>query len=348
MAQNNTGINLNSEVKINFKTLIILFLFIVGIYLLVPRIIDAQEAVKLILKVNKIYLFLGLLCEFLSYVGAAWLLGIILSRMGYKIPFWDRFRIGSIAAFAIHFFPVGSFGEGAVDFYFLRKRKVEPGSILIMFILRIIFSYIAFFGLLLVALILVPTAKDLSLAPKLLAITISSLVFGGLIYLFYLYEHKDKFKKVWQKILIPGNFLLRKFKQPMISPEKSTEIFEDVYQGIGLFNQKKRNFVLAILAGLVYWLGDVLCFFFVFLSFGYLIHFGVLTFSYGIGSLAGMASFIPGGLGVTEGSLGLILTGLGTPSTIALISILVFRFFSFWIWIPVGLYSFFSLRKKAK
>ncbi len=105
---------------------------------------------------------------------------------------------------------------------------------------------------------------------------------------------------------------------------------------------------MAVIAGLVYWLGDIFCLFFVFLSFGYVAHFGGLLLGYSVSSLAGMASFIPGGLGVTEGTLALILTGLGTPSTIALMSILVFRFFSFWIWIPVGLYSFFSLKKENK
>lgn len=344
MDQSN-GLNLKSEIKINFKAVIVLLLFIVGIYFLFPKLVDAREAVKLIAKIDKFYLVLAVFFEFISYVGAAWLLGIILSRLGYKIRFWDRFKIGSIAAFAIHFFPVGSFGEGAIDFYFLRKRKVEAGSILITLILRIVFTYITFFGLLLVALILLPTIASLSLASKLLAMVVFVFIFGSLIYLIYLYENKEKFKRFWQKILIFGNLFLRKTKQKEISREKSDEVFDDVYQGMALFGEKKRNFVWAILAGLVYWLGDILCFFFVFLSFGYFIHFGVLMFGYGIGSLAGMASFIPGGLGVTEGSMGLILAGLGTPSALALVSILVFRFFSFWIWIPVGLYSFFSLRK---
>ncbi len=334
------------QIKVNFKTLIILFLFAIGLYFLIPKLIDAQQAAKLIFSVNKFYLFLAVFSEFISYVGAAWLLGIILSRLGYKIKFWDRFKIGSIAAFAIHFFPLGSFGEGAVDYYFLRKRKVEAGSILLMLILRIIITYTAFFTLFLVALALVPTAPGLTLTPKILAMFFLMIVISVVWYLWYLYRHKEKFRLVWQRILRPANFFLLKFKQTPVSQEKSAEIFDDIYEGLSLFGRKKRFSLLAVLAGLIYWLGDVFCFFFVFLSFGYVIHFGVLMFGYGIGSLAGMISFIPGGLGVTEGALGLILTGLGTPSTVALMSILVFRFFSFWIWIPVGLYSFVSLRKK--
>ncbi len=236
----NTILNQNLPIKINFKTVIILVLFVVGLYFLIPRLVDAQEATKLIFKVNKFYLGLALFSEFLSYVGAAWLLGIILSRLGYRISFWDRFKIGSIAAFAIHFFPVGSFGEGAIDFYFLRKRKVEAGSILLMLILRIIITYIAFFSLFLVALILVPTLQEVSMGAKLLIITIFLLVFGGFVYLVFLYERKERFRKVWQKLVISANFLLQRFKQPVLTPEKSIEIFEDIYAGLSLFGQKKE------------------------------------------------------------------------------------------------------------
>ncbi len=341
-----TNYKANNQIKVNFKAIIILFLFLIGLYLLLPKLVDAQAALKLILKVNKFYLFLAVLSEFLSYVGAAWLLGIILSKLGYKIRFWDRFKLGSIAAFAIHFFPVGTFGQGAVDYYFLKKKKVETGSILIMLILRIIITYMAFFGLFFLALIMLPTLPNLRLCFKIAVVVILLLVVWGAFYLYYLYHHKETFRRVWQKILRFANFFLKRFRNSPINLERSNEIFEDIYKGLKLFSRKKRFSLLAILAGMIYWLGDVTCFFFVFLSFGYLINGGILMFSYGIGVIAGMASFIPGGLGVTEGSLGLVLTGLGIPSTVALMSILVFRLFSFWIWIPVGLYSYLTLRKQ--
>lgn len=344
MNQEKSQINSN-QIVINFKTLIVLFLFLVGVYFLIPKLVDAQQAVKLVLSVNKFYLILAIISEVISYMGAAWLLGIILSRLGHKISFYDRFKIGSIAAFAIHFFPMGTFGQGAIGYYFLKRKNVETGSILLMMILRVIITYAAFFIIFLVALILVPTMTDLTLTPKIFAILFLMIVIAGTWYLWYLYRNKEVFRRVWRKIVKPANFFLFRLKKK-INQEKSDEIFEDIYEGLSLFGRKKRFSLLAILAGLIYWLGDIFCFFFVFLSFGYLINFGVLTFSYGVGFLAGLISFIPGGLGVTEGSLGLILTGLGVPSAVAVVSILVFRLFSFWIWIPVGLYSFISLRKK--
>jgi hypothetical protein len=343
-----TDNNQNLQVKFNLKTLILILLFLVGVYFLIPKLVGMQEVLKLLFQVNKAYLILALFFEFLSYTGAAILLGVILSQMGYKIKFWDRFKISSIASFAIHFFPIGSFGEGAVDYYFLRRKKVETGSILLMLVLRIIFTYASFLMIFLIGLALVPTAPMLKVSPKIISLLIFLLVFGLVWYLFYLYKNKDKFWKTWSKIFnIFGGFVSR-ISGKKITQETSPEIFNDIYRGIGLFGKKKRSSVYALLAGLLYWLGDITCFHFVFLSFGYQIHWGVLIFGYGIASILGMASFIPGGLGVTEGTLGLLYSGLGVPSAIALTSILVFRLFSFWIWIPFGFYSFISLSRSKK
>jgi len=336
------------QIKFNLKSLIVIVLLGIGLYFLFPKIIGIPQALKLLVQVNKGYLGLAIGAEIASYIGAATLLGVILIRLGYKVRFWDRFRIGSIASFAIHFFPVGSFGEGAVDYYFLRKRNVETGSILLMFVLRLIFTYASFLLIFLVGLALVPTAPMLKFSPKLISLILFALVFGGVLYMFYLYQHKERFYKLWRRFARFTDAFLSKIRGKEITPVEEDEVFEDIYKGMGLFSKKKRASVFAFLAAALYWLGDITCFYFVFLGFGYHISWGILIFGYGIASLVGMISFIPGGLGVTEGSLGLLYSGLGVPSGIALISILVFRLFSFWIWIPFGLYSFISLTRESK
>lgn len=340
--------NATSQFRINYKVIIFLVLFIIGLYLIIPKLIDVQEAIKLIIKVNKFYLILAIGCEFISYIGAATLLGIILQRLGYRVAFWDRFRIGSIAAFAIHFFPVGTFGGGAIDFYFLRRKNVEAGSILLMFVLRMLISYAAFLTIFIVGLLLVPMYPQLPFSPRIISFILFAVVVWGILYIIHLYRRKEKFRQIWLKYLNFINFLLQKVKKEPYSRKKILEVFEDIYRGIGIFGGKKRISVFALLAGLTYWLGDIICFYFVFLSFGYKIHFGVLLFGYGAATLAGLVSFVPGGLGITEGSMGLVFSGLGVPLSLALMSILVFRFFSFWIWIPIGLLSFYTLRRGFK
>lgn len=331
---------------INLKTLIVLITVLIGIILIFPKIISLQETVKLLSQVNKFYLLLALMAEFVSYAAAAWLLGIILSRMGFKLKFIDRFRIGSIAAFAIHFLPIGTVGEGALDYYFLHAKRVKTGSIIITLILRIIITNAAFLFLFLVSMFIVPAASHTSPKLAIAVISLAVVITGGAIYLYYLYKNKNKFKNIWKRLISFFNKPVEKLRGRPLTENMENEVFEDIYRGLHLFSRKKRFSALAILAGVIYWLGDIACFFFVFLSFGYLINFGVLTFSYSLSTLAGMISFIPGGLGVTEGSLGLIFNSFSIPLSISLVSILVFRILSFWIWIPIGLISYLTLSRE--
>lgn len=337
-----------SPLKFNAKNFIILILAIIGLYLLVPQLVGLEKALGLLQHVNKYYLILALISELVSFSGAAWLLGIIFSRLGYKLSFITRFKLASIAAFAIHLVPLGAAGEAAFDYYFLRKQNVESGSIILMWILRLIFTYAGFFLIFLLGLALVPTYPQFAVSLKIISPVILVLILGLIFYLVYLYRHKNKFWRLWEKLFNLVNRFLVKFKKNPVGIEKKTEVFEDIYNGIGLFGEKKRTSLMAIATGALYYLGDITCFYFVFHAFGYSIGYGILIFSYCISTLIAVISAIPGGVGVTEGSMTLILTAMGIPATLALTAVLVFRVFSFWIWIPIGFFSYISFNQKIE
>ena len=142
-----------------------------------------------------------------------------------------------------------------------------------------------------------------------------------------------------------NRFMLLIKRRP-ITEEKIDEIYDDIARGIHLFAHKKRAFAKAVSMGLIYWLGDLTCLYLVILSFGYKPHFFVIMFAYCISVLLSQLSLIPGGLGVSEGSLSLIFKSVSIPFSLSIASVLVFRFFSFWIWIPIGLISYFTLKRK--
>ncbi len=333
-----------NPLKFNAKNIIILVLLLVGLYFLLPKLVGLEQALKLLRHINKFYLLLGIVAEIMSFIGAAWLLGIIFTQLGHKLPFFTRFKLGSIAAFTIHFVPLGAAGEAAFDYYFLRKQRVDSGSIILMWILRWIFTYAGFFLVFLFGLMLVPTYPDLTFSPKFISPILLIAILGAVFYLVYIYRHKDKFWQVWSKLFSFANRIIKRFKKEPFAEDKKREVFDDIYEGIGLFGRKKRSSILAILAGMLYWLGDITCFYFVFLSFGFHIGWGMLIFSYCISTVLGIISAVPGGMGVTEGSMALILTGMGVPGALALTATLVFRLFSYWVWIPVGFFSYLSLR----
>lgn len=344
MEQESNNLEIN-PLKFSAKNIVILVLFAVGLYLLAPKLVGVEQAIRLLDTINKNFILLAVIAEISSYVGAATVLGIIFSRMGYKLDFLTRFKLGSVAAFTMHFLPIGAAGGAAFEYSFLRKRDVDSGSIIVMWILRWIFSYSGFLILFLIGLLLLPIAPKLPFSPEILSTFFLILIVGLGFYAVYLYKNKEKFWLVWTKLFRAFNALLRRIKKDAIPLSKQEEIFEDIYTGIKLFSKKKRSSFFVILAGMLYWFGDMMCLYFVFWAFGFAINPGVLIFGYCVATLLGILSFVPGGIGVTEGVLALIFAGMGVPSALALTAVLVFRLFSFWIWIPVGFLSYLSLQK---
>jgi uncharacterized protein (TIRG00374 family) len=92
--------------------------------------------------------------------------------------------------------------------------------------------------------------------------------------------------------------------------------------------------VVTIAAGV--WFGDFLC---LVCSFG-AIHSAVpwngVLLAYGVAQVAGSLPVVPGGIGIIEGSLTIILVDYGSGRPSALAAVLVYRIISFWLAIAVG------------
>ena len=64
---------------------------------------------------------------------------------------------------------------------------------------------------------------------------------------------------------------------------------------------------------------------------------------YCLSILVGAASFIPGGIGVTEGSIVLLLTSLGMEPALAIAASIVSRLVTFWFAMVLGLLALLCL-----
>jgi uncharacterized protein (TIRG00374 family) len=87
---------------------------------------------------------------------------------------------------------------------------------------------------------------------------------------------------------------------------------------------------------------DMLSLYFLFIAAGHAVNPGVLLIGYGLPLLLGKTPFLPGGVGIVEGSMAALYSGLGVPDEVAVVVILSYRALSFWlpslIGFPVILY----------
>jgi uncharacterized protein (TIRG00374 family) len=82
---------------------------------------------------------------------------------------------------------------------------------------------------------------------------------------------------------------------------------------------------------------DLLCLRFAFLAAGQALHLSLLLAGYGVPLLLGRASFIPGGIAVTEVAMAALFGGLGVPASAAVVAVLTYRLLSFWLPALIGI-----------
>ena len=76
---------------------------------------------------------------------------------------------------------------------------------------------------------------------------------------------------------------------------------------------------------------DLLTLYLLFMAAGHQVGFGLLLTGYGLPLLLGKVGFLPGGVGIVEGTMVALYTGLGVPAATAVVVVLAYRVLSFWM-----------------
>jgi uncharacterized membrane protein YbhN (UPF0104 family) len=98
----------------------------------------------------------------------------------------------------------------------------------------------------------------------------------------------------------------------------------------------RRTLVGALAAALSNWVLDCMCLVAAILAVGGHVPWQGVLVAYTVGQLAQNFPVIPGGIGVVEGALTLMLVAYGMHNSTALAAVLLYRIISFWLLVPVG------------
>jgi uncharacterized membrane protein YbhN (UPF0104 family) len=102
----------------------------------------------------------------------------------------------------------------------------------------------------------------------------------------------------------------------------------------------------ALLGALLWWGFDIAVLWASFKAFGHAPPWGVLIVAYFVGTLANLLP-LPGGIGGVDGGMIGALVAFGTAPGLALIAVLAYRVFAFWLPIAPGALAYVQLRKRV-
>jgi uncharacterized protein (TIRG00374 family) len=153
--------------------------------------------------------------------------------------------------------------------------------------------------------------------------------------------------------LIPGQIDRRlarwaqgsgKFAQLIVQASKvPAAVGDGIREALRLMQAKEWG----LLGAPLWWLFDILTLWASFHAFGQPPPFAALVMAYYLGMLANLLP-LPGGIGGVDGGMIGALIAFGVPSSLAIVSVLTYRAFAFWLPTIPGAIAYLQLRKTVQ
>lgn len=227
----------------------------------------------------------------------------------------------------------------------MRRRGVSEGTAIMSVVMEFVCFYLAFLILVVLSfLYLFLKLGHIGYTQKIAAVgfvLVLGLV-GGITY-FFLGNKKRARKRVqWlaEKVDMAENGVREE--------DRIKELLNDFYADFEWLKNNKKSIIKPTLIQLVRFLSEGITIFLVFLAFGALTPIGLGVVAFALGRLFALVSFLPGGIGAFEGAMVLIFNSLHIQLEMALAVMLLYRFFSYWLYFPCGFIAMRWMEKETE
>lgn len=321
---------------------------LLGIVFIIGRFAELQSLIETVQRGDWHYLILALIIE------TAWIMNLaasyhtIFNAMGIDEKVENVLLIATAANFATVAAPSVGMSGIAVFISEARRRNFSTARAAIAGALQVFFDYLGFIVMLFLGLIVLIRRNNLTtieIVSSVILVTIA-IVFFCLLYLGV--RSGDALGKAlaWMARLV--NRLVYPFThRQYLSEDRAHEFAHDAAEGLCELRRKPRNILLPAGLALVNKILLVSILFFVFLAFKVPVSAGTIVAGFSIGYLFVIASPTPAGLGIVEGVMTIYLRSMYVPWGDAAVITLVYRGFTFWVPLLVGMIAFRMLGRST-
>jgi len=298
----------------------------------------------LLKEANKPILLFLVIFQAVNYFGDAWLSKILLSVSGFGVGLKDTIKIAVLGVIGSHVAPF--LGGTIVTFHSYKKLNIPSAVISFLVFSWSLFIWFPYFFFFLISLILLPGLFFNFIFLQDILIMIPGLILISAIF-FFLFRKKGRYFTRFLNIFSKPITKFAKFfyKKSLPKPKFFERFFSDFHQCFDLLLKSKNKIPAALFSSLLFYIGDILTFYFAFLVFGFQPNLILLIFGYTISLVLTVFTIIPGTPGVLEASLIMVFIKLGFPAHVVFFSALLFRFFSYWLPLPIGVFFYWKLKR---
>jgi uncharacterized protein (TIRG00374 family) len=307
---------------------ILLVLLGAAVYLVLPQLTKLNNSLQVIRGMALWAVGLAILAQILSYVGSGYLIKTLVAIEGQQLSTRTGIVV-TMAASSVALFGTGMVGNAAAIYRWLRTRGISrEGALLAGWLpatfnnaVIVLIGVIGIAHLILVHELTVFEAIGFGIALVSLGLTIGLTLWG--VY------HQKQFTMLLESIARRWSSLRKHPYDPTAAQDTAERIFaawDALYAG------GWKGPALGSILNISF---DMLTLYMLFVAAGHTVSMGILLTGYGLPILLSKVPFIPGGVGIVEGTMVLLYNGLGVPTAVTVVVVLAYRTLSFWI--PIGL-----------
>lgn len=300
--------------------------FGVGVLAVLLAFTDVRELRRVVAQADPWRLLLPLACTVVSYLVMAMSYQRIAEAAGAQVPFGEMLKITFVANTANYLVATGGLSGFALRFYFFTQRMIPPGTAVVISLAQTFLTnatlllFILFgFGYLLLG----HSIHGWALLCMVILVTIFCSAAAVAVLLLF---HRRLRRRT---LFVLGNSAHRLLHHvlPHRKPPR-TRIWRfqrNLNRGIEFLLARKRRIAIPALYIFVDWIVTLGILYGSFLALRHPIPFTFVVVGFAVGTIFSLVSFIPGGLGVMEGSMAAIFVSLSVPLETAVVSVLIFR-----------------------
>jgi len=310
------------------------------LYFVLPQIAGLQDTWERIDEGNPWWIAMCLVFELCSFAGYVWLFRTIFIRGTTRINWRESYEITMASLAATRLFAAAGAGGVALTAWALRRSGMERRIVACRMVAQLAVLYSFYMA----ALVLFGLGLRVGIlaGPAPFAVTVVPAIFGIVCFAVFL-----------AIALLPGDFdrrigqwskrqgRLGRFAQRIAAAPAS------VASGVRTALRLIRAREVGLLGGVLWWAFDIATLWAAFHAFGEAPPWAVIVMAYFVGMIANTLP-IPGGIGGVEGGMIGAFVAFDVNAGLAVVAVLVYRAFAFWLPTIPGTIAYFQLRRTVQ
>jgi uncharacterized protein (TIRG00374 family) len=316
-----------------------LILMGLAVNLILPQLASVEASLHVIKTMVLWAVLLAALGQVGSYLGAGYLISSVVSIVHQTIPVLKG-AIITLAASSLGMLAGGPFGNAAATYRWVRRYGVSAEGAGLAGILPTIFNNTTLTVLAVAGILHLLLTHSLSSVQFLAFLLIFTLLGLGFTAINWGLKNREGFTLIVVRITA----YFARFLHKTYTPAPTEALINRIFAALEMLGN--GGWQRPFFGAMIYTVFDMLTLYFFFIAAGYPVGPEILVVGYGLPLLLGKIAFLlPGGIGVVESTMAALYTGLGVPGSIAVVVVLSYRVFSFWIPTLIGFPIAFYLQR---